>query len=432
MTRATLTKLLVLLAAGVLLVVLWPGGDGRRVRASFPSAINLVPGAEVRLGGLKVGTVRDIELRGGRADVELGIDDDGAWPVRRGTTATIRLGGTVSYANRYVELVPGPAHAPALADGARLPVRDASSPVEFDEVFQVFDPRTRAGLGKLIDTGAATFGPRARELREGLHSAGPAFTQVRGTFEALAGDRAALRTLVRTGAGVAGQLARREGALRALVDDTARTLTAVAAGDGDVRRTLRALPGTLRAARGTLDGADGSLARLDPLLAELRPGGRELRRTAAPLADAVGTLGDVAPELRATLARLRSGGPGIAGFLRAADPQLRRLKPVLERARPMLGCLRRYSPELAGLFSTWAGFNTGYDAAGRFAWLNGQVLPFPNATPLPSKAIADTFAGLRYSLVRPPGLNAGDPQLVPDCGVTADGSDPAKDPEAAG
>lgn len=428
MSAVKLIRLLAVLAVGVLVAVLWRG-DERSVRASFPSAINVVAGAEVRVGGVKVGAVRDIELRDGRADVELGIDDDGAWPLRRGTTAAIRLGGTVSYANRYIELVPGPADAPALADGDRLAVRDASSPVEFDEVFQVFDPPTRTGLGRLIDTGEATFASREQELRSALRSAGPALSEVRGTFEALGGDAAALRTLLRTGAGVAGQLERREGALRSLVDDTAHTLSAVAAGGSDLRATLRALPGTLRAARGTLRDADGSLARLEPLLVDLRPGARELRRTAGPLQRAVGTLGVVAPDLRATLTRLRSGGGDIAGFLREAEPQLRRLRPVLERLQPMVGCLRAYSPELAGLFSTWGAFNTGYDATGRYAWLNGQALPFPNGAGLSSKAIADTFPTLRYSLVRPPGLNAGQPRLQPQCGVTADGQDPAKDPE---
>jgi virulence factor Mce-like protein len=402
------------------------------LRASFPSAINIVPGAEVRAGGVKVGTVRAIALRAGRADLELGIDDDAVWPLRRGTKASIRLGGNASYANRYIELLPAAGSAPELASGDRIGSQDATAPVEFDELFDVFDTRTRAGLGQLIDTSAATFAGRADELRAGLKTAGPTLTQIRGTFEALSEDPYALRTLVRSTAGVAGQLADHEGELGSLISDAATTLGATAGGDDDLRATLRALPGTLRAARSTLARADRSLIGVDALVRDVRPGAAELRRTAAPLRGAVRRLKAVAPDLEVTLTRLQRSGGTIAGFLTDAVPQLQRLKPVLTRLTPMLSCLRAYTPEIAGTFAGWAAFNTGFDASGRFAWLNGQALPFPNATPSSSATVAESFPQLRYSLVRPPGLNVGQPELLPACGVTQAGQDPRQDPEARG
>ncbi|WP_205698848.1 MlaD family protein [Conexibacter sp. SYSU D00693] len=433
MTRGRLaTTVLLVAGAAALALLLRAGGDGRELRAAFSSAVNLVEGAEVRAGGVKVGTVGDVELRDGHADVALRIDDDALWPLRRGTQAALRLGGTVSYANRYVELVPGPAAGAPLEDGDRLPVRDTTAPIEFDQVFDTFDPRTRAGLGGLIDEGAATFGPRGARLAEGMATAGDALVEAAATFDGLSKDPYALEALLRSGAGVAGELARRDGELRGLVDGAARTLSATARSGPELRATLARLPGALRTARATLGRVDGSLGRVDALVRDVAPGARELRRTAAPLDEAVGTLRQVAPDLEATLATVQRRGGDVAGFLADAVPQVRRLRPVLDRLQPMLACVRAYAPETAGLLSSWAAFNTGYDKAGRYAWLNGQVLPFPNATPLPSRAVAGLFPQLRYSLVRPPGLSVLQPQPLPSCGATDALQDPANDPESRG
>ncbi len=421
--------------AGALLVVVLiarSDGGGRELRAAFPSAVNMVKGAEVRAGGVKVGTVRGIELRGERAELRLGIDDDAVWPLHAGTHAQIRLGGNVSYANRYVELVPGSGTGRPLGDGARLPARDATSPLEFDELFNTFDTRTRAGMGALVDRGAATFGPRGGALREGLPVAGRALHEGGAFLSEVSADPARLRTLLRTTAGTADALARRDGDLRELVGATAQTLTAVAAGGRDVRATVRELPGALRAARTTLARTSRSLVGVDALVADIAPGARRLRTLAPPLRDALTTLRAVAPELNATLRTLRRGGPGIASFLRAASAQVTRLRPALERLEPMTACLRAYSPEIAGFLSTWASFPTMRDSIGRIAQLNGQALPIPNGTPLNSAATMALFPQLRYGLARPPGFGVDQPWLRPECGAGAAGIDATKDPEARG
>lgn len=418
----------VVASAGAVIVL---GGETPpTVHAAFPSAINVVTGAEVRAGGVKVGEVKDIELRGARADLQLEIADERLWPLRRGTTASIRLGGNASYANRYVEVVPAAGTAPALPAGGRLVTRDATSPVEFDELFNVFDSTTRAGLGQLIDTSADTFGGRGTQVADGLRTAGPAFTEARGTFEALSDDPYALRALVRSTGAVASRLATHEGRLRALVTDAATTLSAAARSDDDLRATLRGLPRTLQNARGTLARTDRSLAGVDGLVRGIRPGAAELRRTALPLRQAVARLATVAPDLRATLARIRSDGGTIARFLTDAVPQLTRLRPVLARVAPMVGCLRSYVPEIAATFSTWASFTTGADANGRYAWLNPQAMPFPNTESRNSADIATAFPALRYAFIRPPGLNVGEPALDPACGADGAGLDPEQDPEA--
>jgi hypothetical protein len=52
-----------------------------------------------------------------------------------------------------------------------------------------------------------------------------------------------------------------------------------------------------------------------------------------------------------------------------------------------------------------------------------------NDTPLTSKQMVDA-TGAIYAGLRPPGLNAGHPLFMPECGVGQDVLDPAKDWEA--
>ena len=51
--------------------------------------------------------------------------------------------------------------------------------------------------------------------------------------------------------------------------------------------------------------------------------------------------------------------------------------PVLERRAPMVGCIRPYAPEIAGLRSTWMSWSQGYDPA---SWLDRAINATREAT----------------------------------------------------
>ena len=59
----------------------------------------------------------------------------------------IRATSLSGIANRYVSIAPGPDNAPELADGATLTGEKTTSPVDLDQLFNTFTPRTRAGCG---------------------------------------------------------------------------------------------------------------------------------------------------------------------------------------------------------------------------------------------------------------------------------------------
>jgi len=407
------------------------GGGGHELRAAFDSAVQVVSGQEVRMGGRKVGSIREVDEADGVAVLKLGIDDDEAWPLHRGTTARLRWGSTSGYSLRYVELVPGPTTQPELPDEGLLPRVQTTTPVEIDTVMRVFRGRGRADLGATVDELGATFGPRAKDLSRTLRESPAGLDALADVLDALGSDEHALRTLVRAGERTTSALAAREGQLGEVVGHAAQTLNAVATRAGAVRVSLEQLPPTLTTSRATLGRLDRSLVGLQDLVGKLAPGTTALRRMAPAARGALRELRAVAPLASSTLRRGTNAAPALTRLLRSGTPFMDRLGPALARLAPVLGCVRPYTPELAGFLSTWIGYTKNFDAQGHYARILVEAPPVVVGTQQSSAQVVGSKGGnLHYAMPRPPGLNAGRPWLQPECGAGPDALDPSKDPEA--
>ena len=71
------------------------------------------------------------------------LDDDDYIPLRSGTEAIVKLGSLSGIANRYIDLQLGPDDAEDIEDGGRIGPDDTRAAVELDQVFNIFDERTR-------------------------------------------------------------------------------------------------------------------------------------------------------------------------------------------------------------------------------------------------------------------------------------------------
>jgi virulence factor Mce-like protein len=101
------------------------------ITAFFTSATSIYPGDEVRVAGVKVGTITGIEPEGAQAKMTLHVDSDVAIPAD--AKAVIVAQNLV--AARYVELAPAyRSSGPTMPDGAVIPVERTAIPVEWDEV----------------------------------------------------------------------------------------------------------------------------------------------------------------------------------------------------------------------------------------------------------------------------------------------------------
>jgi virulence factor Mce-like protein len=120
-----------LLAAGVAVVVHDTFLRPKTITAFFTTATAIYPGDDVRVSGVKVGSIAAIQPEGTQAKMTLRVDHDVPIPVD--AKAVIVAQNLV--AARYVELAPAyRARGPRMPDGAVIPVERTAIPVEWDEV----------------------------------------------------------------------------------------------------------------------------------------------------------------------------------------------------------------------------------------------------------------------------------------------------------
>ncbi|MCW3041154.1 MAG: MCE-family protein [Solirubrobacterales bacterium] len=405
-------------------------GSDHTLHAAFDAAVQIVPGQEVRIAGRKIGHISSVREVDGDAVVDLSISDRD-WPLRHGTVARLHYGSVSGYAGRFVSLSPGPAAAPPLADGSVLSTAATITPVEFDQIFNTFDAPTRANLAGVLDETADTVEGHGQAIAAGLRDGSRGLQEYADFAHDLGGDPSALRTLVRAGARTTSTLRAQDTALRALLSRAAGTFDELALRAAAQKAALQRLPGTLHTAQGTLAHLDRSLVGLQALVTDLAPGARALSAVAPSIRRTAGTLLTVAPRATATLRAGTRAAPRIDRLLRAGTTFLPRSGSVLKTLAPMVGCVRPYAPEIAGTASTWTGF-AGTDSEGGYGRVDLTQLPpgVAAGSPLSSQQVTSTFKDrVFYAMPRPPGLDAGHPWLLPECGAGADALDASKDPE---
>lgn len=422
---------LVLIATLAVVVLATRGGDDadHRLRLNVSAALNMAPGQDVRIAGSVVGRIDAVDRRPGGATVSIRITDDRVWPLHQSARAALRYGATTNYMGRFVQLLPEGDQGPALRDGAVLPLSKTSEPVEFDRVYSILDKRTRPRLQATLKNLSTALRGRRGELRAGLRTAGRSVTEATDLFAELSRDQVALSTLVRSGASATSAIAREDPALENLVVRSADTFDGLARQSASIQSTLERMPSTLKTTRSGLARVDDSVPGVRRLLDDVAPGARQLAVAAPVIRSAADRLIDVAPIANTSVRTLTAASPRITELLRDGGPFARETTKALRTAAPMLGCLRPYGPEIAGFFATWAGYTASVGANGHYSRALPPVQPIVNGTPLNSEQSIAANPQLRYAFPQPPGFNAGQAWLQPQCGAGSDALDPSKDPE---
>lgn len=215
MTRRLLALLAVLavVASGCGLL----GGSGTiDIQAEFRRTFNLFPQSPVRVLGVHVGQVVELETEPGSdvVTVTMRIDDDLALST---DSAAVVLTSSL-LGERYVQLVDGEEEAP-LEDGTKIPLDRTQVPFEFDEVLEGLNDF----VGGLEEDEVARLVTNLSDLLEGNGA------QLGQTIDAASGAVAALKEndeelieLARAVADLNDTLATRDDELAALLDDWIR------------------------------------------------------------------------------------------------------------------------------------------------------------------------------------------------------------------
>jgi phospholipid/cholesterol/gamma-HCH transport system substrate-binding protein len=145
------------------------------ITAFFTVANAVYPGDEVRVSGMKIGTITSIQPGASAARLTMKIDRD--VPIPADAKAVIVAPNLV--AARYVQLTPAyRSTGPTMGDGAVIPVERTAIPVEWDEVKQQL-MRLATDLGptsnvsstsvsRFIDSAANAMGGNGDKLRQTL------------------------------------------------------------------------------------------------------------------------------------------------------------------------------------------------------------------------------------------------------------------------
>jgi phospholipid/cholesterol/gamma-HCH transport system substrate-binding protein len=403
--RSAAVLALGLVLAAVAAVLLFPGGSGYQIRLLFSDASGLVDGDQVLIGPAQVGTVRSVSLtRSGQAAILIRLGGAAA-PLRAGSSARIEENGLAGIASHYVTIQPGPRTNLTLNSGATIAASHNHAEVSLDELFDAFNPATRAGLRQTIDGEATAISGRSAQANATLAYLDPALASTSALTAELTHYEGSFDQLLVNGSATLQALATRAGQLTQLISSTASATGAIADQSGALDRTLVVLPHVLTHSTGTLSTLSHTLEVLTPVVKVAKPAVTRLPQFTA----ALDTLAQVA---RPAVTQLVALVPEATGLL----TQTPRLEAVAARAFPdgvgamnasqtQINALLAYTPDVVAALSSLGQASAYYDANGHYT----RTQPFFNAfslnpaDQLTLRAPADRLEGLTHVTNRCPG-----------------------------
>jgi phospholipid/cholesterol/gamma-HCH transport system substrate-binding protein len=325
-----------------------------QVKVPFTEASQLAEQSDVRISGVDVGKVENIELgpNGHESIALLNIDDKYA-PLPKGTRAILRtktlLGET------YVELSPGSNEEPALVDGEELPAAQVAESVQLDEIFQAFDPETRRAFQTWMQEAAVAIEGQGQNLSYAIGNFEPTFKEYEGLFRVLNSQKLAVSKLFSNGTTTFEALRGREGELANLIRSSNELFKTTASRNEDIEALFRAFPTFLDESRLTVDRLQGFATNADPLSKQLVPVAEELSPTLIKF-------GELAPEAKKLFEALpaveREAPTGFAAFRKLFrddfPPLLRAVDPFVRNLNPLVTGLGLYKQEVTSFFGNLA------------------------------------------------------------------------------
>jgi virulence factor Mce-like protein len=258
-----------------------------RVSAEVPNADTLVPGNEVRIGGVRVGLVESIEPQQNEegelsARLNLKLDAD-AEPLPVDSTLIVRSRSALGL--KYLEIHKGTS-SEGYPQGAVIPLEAARpEPVEIDEVFNMFDAPTRLAIQEnLLEFGNALAG-RGFELNRALGELPATLEVLEPVARNLSSPGTDLDRFIGTLAALAAEVApvaETQAQMFGSLDTTFTALAEVAR--PFIQESISEGPPTERVAIETLPRIRPFLANTRALFADLEPAAAALREFAPTIA----------------------------------------------------------------------------------------------------------------------------------------------------
>jgi phospholipid/cholesterol/gamma-HCH transport system substrate-binding protein len=341
------------------------------VNAEFSTAqaVTAGQGQTIRVSGVRIGDIGDVQLKDGKAIVEMQIDRSYADMIRTDARALLRP--KTGLKDMFVELTPGSDAAPAVEEGYTIPIRATLPDVNPDEIYSALDADTRDYLKLLVNGAGQGLKGRSGDLNDVFKRFEPVHRDIARVNSAVAERRENLRRLINRLAVLNQELADNDDQLAGLVSSSASVLRAFANQESSISDAVRELPTALAETTSTLEKVQGFAEILGPTAEKLRPAARALD-----------------PANKAVIPFAKEATPQLEDDIR---PFVRELRPLARDLRPAATNLAKSAPELTSVFGTLNSFlnMVAYNPEGReapdkasrqegflfwLAWVNHEAL----------------------------------------------------------
>jgi phospholipid/cholesterol/gamma-HCH transport system substrate-binding protein len=359
----------------VLIVVylLSASGGGTEYKLLFSEANQLVRGDQVQVGGVAVGSIKNIVLTNEfKALITIEVNSS-LTPLHEGTTAQVRVPSLTSVANRYIALTPGPNNKPALSAGTMLPTTATHGVVDLDQLFNTLNPKTRTALQQVIQGSAEQYVGTDPDFRLSVKYFSPSLASADHIFAELVKDQGTFTSFLVESAKAVTTIGDRSEQLTGFVENANKTFQAVGAQQENLAQGLHQLPITLRQGNRTFAEVPSTLAALTQLVNVSKPNTKQLPLFFSQLRSLLGAATPVVSNFSQAIDK-----PGPSNDLTDAIRELPELTKVLTTASPnnvtalkesvpLSAPFGPYSPDLEGFIRDFGAVSGYYDANGHYA-----------------------------------------------------------------
>src|SRR5256714_3495891 len=250
------------------------------LNVELPSGAKLVRGNEVRVGGFRVGVVDELRPKTlvvqGRAKtvalVKLKLDKV-VQPLAKDTRVEVRPRSALGL--KYVQRPPGRAHRSNTA-GDTIPLRFASQPLEFEDLYSTFDRKTRPAIRGATAGFGDAFAGRGASINVAIQALNPFLRYLEPVTRNLASPRTRLDNFFRQLGRAAAEVAPVAHTQAVLFTNMADTFHAISSCPACLQQTIEKNPPSLEA-------GIRSLPVQRPFYQDFTVTPRELRPAAAAL-----------------------------------------------------------------------------------------------------------------------------------------------------
>jgi ABC-type transporter Mla subunit MlaD len=310
------------------------GSGGYLVRAVFDNSSFVIPGEDVKVAGVKVGTISSVQLTPqNKAALVLQIDDSRFTPFR--TDAHCSIGVESLLGEQFVQCTPtqpratGTAPAPplpAIASGADsgqhlVPVQSTTTPVGLDLLNDVYRLPQQQGLQLIISGLGAGLAGNGQELNAALQRADPALQQT---------DR------------VIAVLAHQDQLLARLTDESSRVLAPLAAQRAHLGGFIQHAGAVAVASAQEGQAIQQSFQSFPPFLRQLQPAAVRLTNLADQMIPSLQALRAHAPAINAATS-------GLGPLAKASIPTFQTLGRVAQRGESVFPRIQPVAQQLLSL-----------------------------------------------------------------------------------